>query len=102
MRVNPNSETPEVSGAATQPTRRPARLEQDQLTVTSSEKLSQALEATPAVRAEAVAQARALVRDTSYPPQELINKLAALLAVHLSTTEPAASPDPAQGRDASA
>ena len=99
MRVNPNNDTSEIIGGPSQAARRPARLEQDNPTLTSDDKLSQALEQTPQVRAEAVARAKALVRDPAYPPQVLINKLAALLAVHLSTQEASSRNEPGTDGD---
>jgi hypothetical protein len=46
--------------------------------------LNQALEATPETRADAVRRAQALVSQTSYPPPELINGIAKLLAAKLT------------------
>jgi hypothetical protein len=42
--------------------------------------LTEALQSTPAVRTEAVERARNLVADPIYPPPELINGVARLLA----------------------
>ncbi|HSH15114.1 MAG TPA: hypothetical protein VLD18_03705 [Verrucomicrobiae bacterium] len=39
---------------------------------------------TPEVRQQVVERARRLIEDTSYPPQEAINKIADLLAMTLA------------------
>jgi hypothetical protein len=72
---------------------RPARLGQDQSNLASAQDLSSALEQTPVVRADQVARARDLVRDVSYPPQILIQKLSVLLATHLAPKGPTPSDD---------
>ena len=50
--------------------------------------LDQALKQTPDVRAEAVARARELVGTQAYPPIEMINKIANLLALHIHDETP--------------
>ncbi len=87
MRVNPNSETSVVAGNPNRPAARPARIGQDETSLTAADRLDKALAQTPEVRADRVAEAQKLVRDVSYPPEELINKLSALLASHLDATE---------------
>ena len=41
------------------------------------------LQAAPKIRPEAVARASALVSDANYPPDELLNKIAGVLASHI-------------------
>jgi hypothetical protein len=80
MRVNSNTETWGVTGVPSRTPAREPRLEQDKVSLTSTEALNTALDNTPPVRGEKVEQARKLVQDTSYPPQVLIRKLSALFA----------------------
>ncbi len=42
----------------------------------------------PAVRAEKVARARALIDNPDYPPKEVLQSVAGLLADHLTQSEP--------------
>ena len=58
-------------------------LEGDQLTTTDSEGLNRTLQQTPAVRADKVAQARALIADDSYPSHAQVAQVAELLAKNL-------------------
>lgn len=101
MRITPNNGAPELSGVASSTARRPVRLEQDNLTLTAADTLSQALEATPAVRAEKVEQAKKLVLDASYPPDVLINKISALFAGHLGPKALGDHQDPSQPTEVS-
>ncbi len=71
-------------GVPSRTTARAPLLGQDNLALTSTDSLDTALAQTPAVRAEKVAEAKKLVLDTSYPPEELINKLSALLASQIN------------------
>lgn len=45
--------------------------------------LESALKEMPAVRPEKIARARALVADVKYPPDEVLNRIANLLAIHV-------------------
>lgn len=49
------------------------------------EALEQSLEATPAVRPDAVARARELISNVKYPPAKAIDGIAALLALKLDS-----------------
>ncbi len=86
MRVNPNSEPLGVTGSPNRASARVPRLDNDETTLVSAQRMDTALAQTPAVRAEKVAEAQKLVRDVSYPPEELINQLSALLASHFDST----------------
>ena len=46
--------------------------------------LKQKLGQLPLERADEVAQATALAHSTSYPPDEILNRIAVLLAIHLT------------------
>ncbi len=89
MRVNPNSEPSGVTGIPNRPVARQPDLGQDETTIIAADKVDRAFAQTSEVRAEKVAEAQRLVRDVSYPPQVLINKISALLATHLDSTDKA-------------
>lgn len=80
MRVNPNSEPLGVTRIPGQTGAREVRLGVDKLSLTTAEALNRALEQTPASRPDKVALAKNLLAQTSYPPVELIRKIAALIA----------------------
>ena len=85
MRVNPNSETSAVSAPPGRIASPEPRLGQDQLAATATESLNRSLEQTPEVRADKVAEAKALIQDGSYPPAVIIRKISALLAIKLDS-----------------
>jgi anti-sigma28 factor (negative regulator of flagellin synthesis) len=51
--------------------------------LTATESLNRSLEQTPELRAEKVAEAKALIQDGSYPPEVIIRKISALLAIKI-------------------
>ena len=85
MRVNPNSETSAVSAPPGRIASPEPRLGQDQLAATATESLNRSLQQTPEVRADKVAEAKALIQDGSYPPAVIIRKISALLAIKLDS-----------------
>jgi hypothetical protein len=87
MRVNPNSGLSEVTGTPRQTTAQSPSLGQDQLALSSADALNSALDQTPAVRPDKAASAKRLLSDTTYPPDEVINALARLLAVKLQASQ---------------
>ena len=66
---------------------RPAAVGSDTTSFTRVAALDEALQATPAVRPEAVARAKELIGDVKYPPADTINGIATLLALKLQTGE---------------
>ncbi len=91
MRVNPNSEAPEVSGLkCRKAVKETAELGEDETSFSTISSLSAALEGTPAVRLEKVMQAKRLLEDPNYPPQVVIHKLSTLLAMNLQAVDSAA------------
>ena len=89
MRVNPNSQplSTDPLGATKNPTPSAApetRLGFDNLSVSTAEGISNALEETPSTRPEKVELAKTLVADSAYPPLELIQKISALIARSIS------------------
>lgn len=97
MRRKPKTETREAAATPHQGGRRPSWLSRGRL-APPPEVLREALQSSPTVRPEEVARARALVRNTSYPPDGLISQVASLLAVHLASPEPGLNPNPTLGR----
>lgn len=55
----------------------------DPASFAQAERLDQVLATSPDTRAAAVASAKQLIAQSSYPPPETIDKIAALLATHL-------------------
>lgn len=49
----------------------------------SASSLEQSVRDLPVVRPEQVERARSLIADTKYPPQEMLNRIANLLALHM-------------------
>ena len=88
MRITPNNEqggaAPIASQAEPQVQVSKPQLGKDEATMTDSQALDRAWERTPAVRPEKVAQAKALIKDASFPSDSQIGQLADLLAKHLS------------------
>ena len=89
MRVNPNSELPVVGATSAPVTASGARLGEDQTAFATSDTLNRALALTPDVRAEKVAEAKALLEHGTYPPEVIIQKISALLAIKISSKQPA-------------
>ena len=85
MRVHPNSESAGLNGIpkTERTAARATRPQQDELVLTTADKLNQTLKQTPSVRAEKVARAKALIADSSYPPKAVIDQVAAVLAPHI-------------------
>ena len=67
--------------------RSPQLAEEPTLSMSQSEALNRALEKSPAVRAEKVAQAKALLAGGSYPSDSDLAKVADLLAKNLGQRE---------------
>jgi hypothetical protein len=81
MQVNPSGNI-SVTGSIPRPTNNNAvRPEGDQAEFVNSQTIDQALRDQPEVRPEAVAMAKGLVEDASYPPDETVRRLANLLAL---------------------
>jgi hypothetical protein len=87
MRVHANSEPSVVAGAQGLSASRGARLGQDKVALATSDTLNRALERTPEIRAEKVAEAQALLQNGSYPPAVIIRKISALLAIGINSRD---------------
>jgi hypothetical protein len=90
MEINPNRSVnpvnPVVGPAKAQAPVAPTATDGDASFEQSSE-LRAALDATPDARAEVVIRAENLVASSSYPPTEIIKRIANLLAANLLTQE---------------
>ena len=71
------------------PAAREPRLEEDKVALATSDTLNQALEETPETRADKVAEAKGLLQNGSYPPAVIIQKISALLAIHINSQDAA-------------
>lgn len=67
---------PEALSAAGQPAARPLTPRPDQISTASAAFLRSALQRQPEIRPEVVARARLLAADPSYPPAEVMKKVA--------------------------
>ena len=66
-------------------TRQPATSQaQEAAPFARSQALENAVTQAPTVRPEKVEQARAMIADKSYPPEELVSRIASLLAMHVA------------------
>lgn len=84
MRIDSNSNVPEFSKvAATKPKAPAVETEANAIDLEASAKLTEALKAVPAVRAEKIAQAKALVADPSYPNDTTLRQVANVIAANI-------------------
>ncbi len=84
MRVNQNNEPAAITRTPSPIVAQSPRLEADQQSFTAAMTLSRALEATPPVRTEKVAQALELIKKETYPPLELIRRISALISPNIT------------------
>jgi hypothetical protein len=92
MEIKPNSSFGPVPVGETPPTHRPRRTEGDAGEFRGTEALQRALAQTPDVRPEAVARGQALAASDEYPPQEVVRRLAAMLATEFTRAAGVGSP----------
>jgi hypothetical protein len=57
---------------------------QGEVSLDRTEALKRSVQGLPLIRPDQVDRARALVADVKYPPQEMLNRIANLLALHMS------------------
>ena len=84
MRISPNSEVAsplEVQGRTAVSEK---DMGQDNLSLVTTDTLDSELQQTPDTRADKVAEATALLSDSTYPPLVLIRKISNLLAIHIN------------------
>jgi len=87
MRVNPNSGLSSVTKSSTKSTGQSPSLGQDKLTLDSANALNAALQQTPDVRPDKLAQAQNLINDPKFPPDEIIRAISRLLASHINVQD---------------
>ncbi len=84
MQIEFNPGRPTGPGASQSVTRRtPAVPDSEPASFEQTRALEQKLAQVPATRPEQVERARSLIEDVQYPPQEMMNRIASLLALHL-------------------
>jgi hypothetical protein len=84
MEIEFNS-TRQASSASNQPVKRSsgATPAAETASIGSAQSLEQSIRNLPIVRPEQVERARSLIADSKYPPQEMLNRIANLLALHM-------------------
>jgi len=85
---NISSHGVETRGIESKAATRTNRAAQDQADFNQTQGLEHALNAIPAVRGEEVARAKTLVSSLRYPPDELIEGISQLLALHRRKSSP--------------
>jgi len=89
MEINTNLSTNGVNGAAIPRRSTPAtKMVSDQVSLTNTSALKQALNSTPDSRSEKVEQARALIADPNYPASDTLSAVARQLASALIVNNP--------------
>jgi len=83
INLNPGRGPDPIEGQAIH-RREPAEAAADSETFNRSQALQSLTNESPGVRADQVARARALFADVKYPPDELLNGIAHLLAVNIN------------------
>jgi hypothetical protein len=75
----------QAASASNQPVKRPsgATSAAETASIASAQNLEQTVRNLPMVRPEQVERARSLIADSKYPPQEMLNRIANLLALHM-------------------
>jgi hypothetical protein len=87
MRIDANSELPRASKIpATTPSRKTAT-KSNTVDLARTEALNAALNATPEVRADQVARAKALIQDPGYPLAKVVDQVAGVLAKRIRSKE---------------
>jgi hypothetical protein len=87
MEINPNRKLDPVTLAYSPSKAKQASAADGETSFEQSSGLNAALSATPDSRADVVARAERLVADPSYPPPQVIERIANLLAANMITQE---------------
>ncbi len=86
MEINANLSTTGVNGASIPRRSAPAtKMLSDRVSLTSSSSLEQALQNSPASRAEMVERAKALIADPNYPSSDTLSAVSRHLAAALTS-----------------
>lgn len=85
MHIEFNPSRPNDGPGASQSVNRraPVPAETDAVTFEGTRALEQKLADIPATRPAEVERARSLIADVKYPPQEMMSRIASLLAMHI-------------------
>ena len=86
MRIETNTELSRVAKLQA-PTPRKTPHGSNMVDLAKTDALDAALQATPGVRAEQVARAKALLRDPGYPSDKVVDQVANVLATHIRSRE---------------
>ena len=87
MRIDTNSELSRVPNIKAPTPPRKRATEPKMVDMASTEALNAALKATPEVRADQVARAKALIRDPGYPSAKVVEQVAEVLAKRIRNKE---------------
>lgn len=87
MRVEPNSELSRVGRIQTPTPPQKLPTEPAMVDLAKADALDAALQATPEVRAEQVARAKALIQDPTYPSDKVVDQVAEVLAKRIRSRE---------------
>ena len=87
MRIDTNSELSRAARIQAPTPPRKAPTESNKVDLAESHALDAALKATPEVRAEQVARAKALIRDPGYPSDQVLDQVAEVLAKRIRSKE---------------
>jgi hypothetical protein len=87
MRIDKNSEIVRAAKLQAAKPARPTPAEPIKVDLAKSDALNAALKATPEVRAEQVARAKALIQDPGYPSDKVVKQVAEVLAKRIRSKE---------------
>lgn len=87
LQVNPSSDIPGPIGPRPLKGKAAPEIPRDDVDFAGSTGLARALEDIPAVRADKVAKAKALVTDPSYPNEAALSRVAGVLADHINSPD---------------
>jgi hypothetical protein len=90
MEVNPNTGTSAAQSVTAKPLVTPPvkAVAADSASFRQADAVNSALQQTPDVRADAIAKARTLVSDPSFPPLSMVNAISKLIATKLNQDPP--------------
>ena len=87
MRIEANRELSSAASVRASTASRKTPPESKQVDLGKADALDAAFEATPEVRAEQVAKAKALIQDPGYPSARVVDQMAEILAKHLRSSQ---------------
>lgn len=84
MQIDPSKPISAVDGPARQTAAKVPPRPTDSVSLARSEKLQEAYDKIPDVRAEKLARGKEIMSDTTYPPPEALMRLSRLLAIEFA------------------